>query len=275
MSTPITNTETVDSVFSNIGDFIDSFPARIHVNTRGKLIVIHRTELNFLPECLLALILPNGLQPLFENKGATRETALPCTRIDPSVLSWLLNSFQKLTRDTYLQSNWISQSFPGTSASILLIEYCDIFVVPQDLKPVTLELKKEVLNNVLRQNKVFQDLLERKSDSNSSFPEYALMDLLCCSGFSAKDKWMKRIKEPGRTSICSYNLVCMRCSDLKTDQDDSISYKLLLFWRKPSSKCWWIPSTQKLNGRTVRVWKRKTWVLEVNVFGNDSPLQSL
>lgn len=60
--------------------------------------------------------------------------------------------------------------------------------------------------------------------------------------------------------------------------------KLLLFWRKPARKCWWDGvevevaddevegETDGEGDKTVKVWARRVWTLELNIVRSPRPL---
>lgn len=54
---------------------------------------------------------------------------------------------------------------------------------------------------------------------------------------------------------------------LRSRKADPNESKLLLFWRKPARKCWWLNETVTVDGEQVKVHLRRVWTLELSVVG--------
>lgn len=146
--------------------------------------------------------------------------------------------------------------------------------------------------------------------------EQHLFDMLCSLGFDRGGEWGIRSMEPNKCVISLLLLVRLRTNppessgqltpvESNVSQDRSRSRlrlsqlalsasraasrsllrlrkpeanhtKLLLFWRKPARKCWWLDEVQKVNVKgvipgldvaSVKVHIRRVWTLELSVVG--------
>ena len=121
------------------------------------------------------------------------------------------------------------------------------------------------------------------------------------SGFNREDEWGYRALEPMRCCISSIALVLLKTGIIhhpNAEKPVEVDYaqmttaqKLLLFWRKPAvsdfrllviwsadacwqRKCWWdgidveLPTVDSKPARTVKLWARRVWTLELSLVGN-------
>lgn len=95
-----------------------------------------------------------------------------------------------------------------------------------------------------------------------------------CSGFNHDDQWGHRAGEPNKAVICSLALARLRSDIRGNDMGNNavgMAQKLLLFWRKPARRCWWegvdLENVEGVEGKTLKVWIRRVWTLEMSVIG--------
>ena len=99
--------------------------------------------------------------------------------------------------------------------------------------------------------------------------------LTLLSGFNHNDAWGHRAGEPKKAVICSLALARLRtevrgANDAANSNAIGMAQKLLLFWRKPARRCWWegveLEDVEGLEGKTLKVWIRRVWTLEMVSF---------
>ncbi|CDZ97003.1 BTB/POZ fold [Phaffia rhodozyma] len=172
---------------------------------------------------------------------------------------------------------------------IVLREELEYFVIPPkggvaqtdaegNANEELIELKRLAGKALLDRRQIFT-ALQRNVNKENNVAEQHLIDMLCMSGFDRQDEWGHRDVEPSRCSITSIALVLLKTGiqhPTKPDQVATIdhaqmttSQKLLLFWRKPARKCWWdgvdIETRVDAENKTVKVWARRVWTLELNL----------
>ncbi|EPY51742.1 phosphatase activator [Schizosaccharomyces cryophilus OY26] len=265
MSLPIDRINTKDILSNELSNQVNSFPLHIYFNIRGKLLMIERSELLYLPHCLIGMLFTKGFSPLLQNEGGSRETCLKCHLIDPAVCSWLLDSYLRLflKNPNYSALRVREDPLKETTFVFLLVEFCDIYVIPENSgQGVSLSVKEKLLEHYYRSWNIFEtcpnsffigDNKERK----------AFVHLMNECGFSIRDKWSRRVKEPKRMSLSSYHISTLRC----TPENANTCEKLLRFWKSPGHKCWWFENPHTFNNTVLNVWRRKFWTLELSVTG--------
>ncbi|KAK7051651.1 hypothetical protein VNI00_004630 [Paramarasmius palmivorus] len=124
--------------------------------------------------------------------------------------------------------------------------------------------------------------LQRNVNKENNIAEQHLIDMLCMSGFDREDEWGFRALEPSRCCISSIALVLLKTGiihhpndpekPVEVDQQQmATAQKLLLFWRKPARKCWWdgleveLPPTEDQPSKTIKLWARRVWTLELSL----------
>ncbi|EPX70584.1 phosphatase activator [Schizosaccharomyces octosporus yFS286] len=231
MAVPIDRINTKDILIDEVTNLLNSFPVHIYFNIRGKLLMIDRSELLYLPHCLLGMLFIHGFRPLLQNEGSTPQRCLKCHLIDPAACTWLLNLYLRLFLKNSNYSPWKIKEDPlkDTKFVLLLVEFCDIYIISEKVhQGVNSNVKEKLLDLYYKDNNIFE------TSPNSLFlgnkkERSAFVQLLNKCGISKGENWSQRVKEPKRMSLSSYHVTTL-CS---TAKNAGLCQTLLQFWRKP------------------------------------------
>ncbi|KAK9694720.1 hypothetical protein K7432_013317 [Basidiobolus ranarum] len=279
------------------------FPSVIRIDLRGTLVQVDRDLLISLPESILLVMFPYGLNlgrnPMdddseldVDNHSLSYEADnLVYSDFNPNIFQYVLDFYTRKhpltqippnengTLQALLGGNQLNNPFLNKQAFILLREELDYFPVPKksgnSLQGVTgnestpteptLDIAKIKVEcgKYLAQEKNIFDGLNRQI-TQDNLAEQQLVEMLCAAGFSKEDNWGVRIAEPARTAIVSVAMVRLRTTGQPAQM--AAAQKLLLFWRKPARKCWWDGSEVQLDDKSdkpLKLWCRRTWTLEL------------
>ncbi|ORX84407.1 hypothetical protein K493DRAFT_239268 [Basidiobolus meristosporus CBS 931.73] len=274
------------------------FPTIIKIDLRGTLVQVERDLLVNLPESILLVMFPYGLNlgrnPMdddseldIDNHSFNYENEnLVYSDFNPSIFQYVLSFYTRSnpltqvstsengTLQALLGGNHLNNPFLNKQAFVLLREELDYFPVPPkarnsatDLAGETepsldiVRIKVECGKHLVQEKNIFNGLDRQITQDNLA--EQQLVEMLCAAGFSKDDQWGVRTAEPARTAIISVAMVRLRTTGQPAQM--AAAQKLLLFWRKPARKCWWDGSEVKIDDLNVvtKLWCRRTWTLEL------------
>ncbi|KAL0095740.1 hypothetical protein J3Q64DRAFT_1711149 [Phycomyces blakesleeanus] len=270
----------------------NAIPTHLKLLLRGVPMYVKRDSLVSLPESLLVAIFPNGFVLTADKNPAPTDTSglVGESDFDPKCFSYILEFFSEAA-ETFAKENqdhsWeafsaglvgaYSRQFDSARYSLLtkqaivvLREELEYFILPQDKSNpltstadiITLKQLKQTAGQLLKADDlVFHSMLQNVKRGNN-IVERELVDMLCDCGFTRLDRWFYRELESKKTFITSVSLV-----KLKVEDKDNImesAKKLMVFWKKPARKCWWDYTLTKLDNIQVRLWVRRTWILELS-----------
>ncbi|KAI8081752.1 uncharacterized protein BX664DRAFT_341200 [Halteromyces radiatus] len=269
-------------------------PKQLQLELRGERIDIDRETLILFPESLTLNIISDGLslhQLLYEPTSVPEK--IHSFDFDPRCFRYIASFFEQ-TRQLSLKQQ-PEYTMPPLSVSdtnflaeaahrqiiILLREELDYFVLPQssiiDKNEETLQssqknqvkggmeknmqqMKTQAGRHLVEENKVFESLV-RNIEKENNLAEQHLISVLYEAGFDYQDQWAYRDLEPKRTCVMSVSLSHLNVTGSNRRAD--ILKRLMMFWKKPARKCWWDYDHISLNDNTIRLWKRRTFWLEL------------
>ncbi|KAF5352856.1 hypothetical protein D9756_006120 [Leucocoprinus leucothites] len=203
----------------------------------------------------------------------------------------LYNAQQHLMFESNTEYHPGSNPLLSKQAIIVLREELEYFSIPpNDAGAATdangianeemLDIKRRSGEYLMEKKNIFT-ALQRNVNKENNVAEQHLIDMLCMSGFDREDEWGYRALEPMRCCISSIALVLLKTGIMHHPNGErpvevdytqmTTAQKLLLFWRKPARKCWWdgidveLPATDSKPARTVKLWARRVWTLELSL----------
>ncbi|CAO3595685.1 unnamed protein product [Absidia cylindrospora] len=235
----------------------------------------------------------NGLTALFDE--------IHTIDFDPVCFNYMKSFFEE-TRQISLKHHTLSANIPlGLDTSnntdsvvtsiltgnkqlvIVLREELDYFILPQPTNPnsssttdnnssstktdtttVTRnrqQLKSRAGSYLVQENKIF-DALVKNIEKENNTAEQHLISMLCEAGFDYDDQWAYRALDPKRTCVASVSLCRLGVATGSSHRLDIIQ-RFMLFWKKPARKCWWDAEELDLDNTMIRLWKRRTFWLEL------------
>ncbi|KAK9718471.1 hypothetical protein K7432_005485 [Basidiobolus ranarum] len=261
------------------------FPSVIRIDLRGTLIQVERELLVSLPESILLVMFPYGLNlgrnamdddselDIDNHSNSYENENLVYSDFNPSIFQYVLDFYigkhpltqtppnENETLQALLGGNQLNNPFLNKQAFILLREEIDYFPVPKKNPP---SLQRDEDGIELTTVEPTLDIAKIKMDcgrylvkdqsifsglnrqiTQDNLAEQQLIEMLCAAGFSKEDDWGVRVAEPARTAIVSVAMVRLRTTGQPAQM--AAAQKLLLFWRKPARKCWWDGSEVKLD----------------------------
>ncbi|KAI8149757.1 hypothetical protein BJV82DRAFT_642210 [Fennellomyces sp. T-0311] len=252
-------------------DLEESIPQVLKLNLRGSRIDLEREILVSLPESLLIVMFPNGL--VLGGRGGSRTSSdgnqyddddieeITHVDFDPVALKHVLECYDRASKiDNSSSAVSFHPLLSNKQPIIVLREELEYFCVPSKTVKNTTELKLLCGEHLKQNDKIFV-ALEKNIARENNVAEQHLIDMLCDAGFDRQDNWGYRALEPARTSVMSMALVLLDMNG--PDNPVATAQKLLLFWRKPARKCWWEGNTIEVQQKSVRLWARRTWTLEL------------
>ncbi|ORZ22056.1 hypothetical protein BCR42DRAFT_367694 [Absidia repens] len=123
------------------------------------------------------------------------------------------------------------------------------------------QLKTRAGTYLVQENKIF-DALVKNIEKENNTAEQHLISMLCEAGFDYDDQWAYRALDPKRTCVASVSLCRLGVATGSTHRLDIIQ-RFMLFWKKPARKCWWDAEELDIDNTTIRLWKRRTFWLEL------------
>ncbi|KAI8337078.1 hypothetical protein BC941DRAFT_353383 [Chlamydoabsidia padenii] len=245
----------------------------IKLDLRGERINVDVDTLVLFPDSLTHSLFPDGLGLLLYTTGRTSTSIdhIHTVDFDPACFHYLYTFFQQARQADHRLSGVSLESDPLLSSLlagdkqlvIVLREDLDYFILPQQPlvnKTTRQRLKTQAGHHLEQENKVFDALISNIEKENNRAEEH-LVTMLCEAGFNRDDQWGFRALDPKRTVLTSLSLCCLTTSDPSHHMD--ILQRFMLFWKKPARKCWWDADQVDLDGNSVRLWKRRTFWLEL------------
>ncbi|KAI9496194.1 hypothetical protein BDB00DRAFT_809421 [Zychaea mexicana] len=270
-------------------DLEDSIPQVLKLDLRGSRIDLEREILVSLPESLLIVMFPNGLVlgsggggghgnggsrtssddhddgHAYDDEDSIEE--ITQVDFDPAALKHVLECYDRASKmDNSASAVSFHPLLSNKQPIIVLREELEYFCVPCSKNTTATENTtqlKLLCGEHLKQNDKIFIALEKNIARENNVAEQHLIDMLCDAGFDRQDRWSYRALEPLRTCVMSMALVLLDMSG--PDNPVATAQKLLLFWRKPARKCWWEGNTVEIQEKSVRLWARRTWTLELSL----------
>ncbi|KAG2227962.1 hypothetical protein INT45_011986 [Circinella minor] len=254
-------------------DLEDSIPQVLKLNLRGSRIDLEREILVSLPESLLIVMFPNGLvlgggnhnngiddDGQYDDDDDDEE--ITHVDFDPAALKHVLECYDRASKiDNSSSAVSFHPLLSNKQPIIVLREELEYFCVPCSKTTKNTSELKLLCGEHLKENDKIFIALEKNIARENNVAEQHLIDMLCDAGFDRQDRWGYRALEPTRTCVMSMALVLLNMAG--PDNPVATAQKLLLFWRKPARKCWWEGNTVELQDKSVRLWARRTWTLEL------------
>ncbi|KAI9468232.1 MAG: hypothetical protein EXX96DRAFT_533152 [Benjaminiella poitrasii] len=252
----------------------DAIPQVLDLDLRGIQIRLDRETLVNLPESLLIAMFPKGLvlgKHEEEEEDEDDGEAVMVTHVDfdAACLQYVLKYYteaQKRKQDDDKESIYATTSAAQYYPSLMNKQ--PIIVLREELEyfcvvscPSTINQIKLAAGEYLKSHSQVFAALQKNIARENNVAEQHLIDMLCDAGFSREDTWGYRELEPNRTCIASMSLVTLKIAG--PDNHLATAQKLLLFWRKPARKCWWDGNTVEIGDKSIRLWARRTWTLEL------------